>query len=367
MPAFRARPPYLMTEMIAAEPALAARLVHRLADDPGLESLVAAVRRAADAGEPIVLAGCGTSEHAAAAIADLLNEALDAEPGREARAVSALEHLRRPLRRGLVLAVSHEGGTQATNEALRAADAAGATTALVSVGSTSPGAQLADIVVRTEEQDASWCHTVGYLSPLLVGVVLAARLAGRPVDALALRALLDVTNDPHGPASTAAALAGCDRIIVVGTGADHVSGRELALKITEGARQPGTAHDLESVLHGHLAAATRWTGMVLVATDPASASELVQARAAAVLRAAKLIGMPAAAILGEMAAQRTPKDATPAGRVVIPTAGRVTGVAASLLGAVIPLQLLAERLARARGVDPDTIGREDPGQAAAHA
>jgi fructoselysine-6-P-deglycase FrlB-like protein len=178
--------------------------------------------------------------------------------------------------------------------------------------------------------------------------------------------LLDVTNDPHGPASTAAALAGCDRIVVVGTGADHVSARALALKITEGARQPGTAHDLESVLHGHLAAATRWTGLVLVASDPASTSELVQARAAAVLRAAKLIGMPAAAILGEAVGQRTPKEATPAGRVVIPTAGRVAGAAASLLGAVIPLQLLAERLARARGVDPDTIGREDPGQAAAH-
>jgi glucosamine 6-phosphate synthetase-like amidotransferase/phosphosugar isomerase protein len=35
------------------------------------------------------------------------------------------------------------------------------------------------------------------------------------------------------------------------------------------------------------------------------------------------------------------------------------------LGAAIPLQLLAERLARARGTNPDTLGREDPRQAAA--
>jgi hypothetical protein len=41
---------------------------------------------------------------------------------------------------------------------------------------------------------------------------------------------------------------------------------------------------------------------------------------------------------------------------------RVVGAA---LGAAIPLQLLTERLARARGVNPDTLGREDPRHAAA--
>jgi hypothetical protein len=33
----------------------------------------------------------------------------------------------------------------------------------------------------------------------------------------------------------------------------------------------------------------------------------------------------------------------------------------------VPLQLIAERTARARGVNPDTLGRDDPRQAAAHA
>ena len=35
MPAGRDGPPYAMTEMIAAEPALAERLLRRLAEDPG--------------------------------------------------------------------------------------------------------------------------------------------------------------------------------------------------------------------------------------------------------------------------------------------------------------------------------------------
>jgi hypothetical protein len=40
-------------------------------------------------------------------------------------------------------------------------------------------------------------------------------------------------------------------------------------------------------------------------------------------------------------------------------------MANAALGSAIPLQLLAERLARARGRNPDAIGREDPRQAAA--
>jgi hypothetical protein len=57
---------------------------------------------------------------------------------------------------------------------------------------------------------------------------------------------------------------------------------------------------------------------------------------------------------------------TPAGRIVLPHTGRVPGIAGSLLSSAIALQLLTERLARARGVNPDTLGREDPAQAAAH-
>ena len=51
---------------------------------------------------------------------------------------------------------------------------------------------------------------------------------------------------------------------------------------------------------------------------------------------------------------------------MLPHTGRVPGLAGSLLASAVALQLLTERLARARGVDPDTIGREDAAQAAAH-
>ncbi len=45
MPAWREGPPYVMTEMIAAEPALAGRLVRRLQADPALERVAEAITR----------------------------------------------------------------------------------------------------------------------------------------------------------------------------------------------------------------------------------------------------------------------------------------------------------------------------------
>jgi glucosamine 6-phosphate synthetase-like amidotransferase/phosphosugar isomerase protein len=268
-----------------------------------------------------------------------------------------------------VVAVSHEGGTEITNAAMRAAQAAGSRVALITVGTGSPGAQLADLVVATGEQDQSWCHTVGYLSPLLVGVMLAASLGGRVADAIAIRAVLDVTDDPHAAASVAAALAGADRLMVAGSGPDHVSARELAIKIAEGARLPAAAYELETVLHGHLAAATRWTALIVVLTDadPGPGTTVVRDRAIRLLAAARALAVPAAAILAEPHAAAIDPDDTPGGRIVTPRTGRVGGVAGSLLGSAVALQLLAERMARARGVDPDTLGRENAAQAAAHA
>ena len=324
MPAFRSRPPYLMTEMVAAEPALAERLLHRLTRDDAVDRVASLVREAGANGQSILLTGAGTSEHAAMGVAELLNEALTAMRD------------------------------------------AGVPTALITVSDRSPAAQIADSVIRTDEQDESWCHTIGFLSPLVAGMALAARLVRKPVDVQAVRAVLDVTTDPRAAASVAAGLAGIDRLVIAGAGIDYVSAREMALKVSEGARLPASALELETVMHGHLAAATRWSGIVVMLTADVPPGTTV-ARARRVLAAARALSMPAAAIVTDVLAGEIDPTDTPAGRMVLPHTDRVPGVAASLIGSAIPLQLLAERLARARGVDPDTLGREDPAQAAAHA
>jgi glucosamine--fructose-6-phosphate aminotransferase (isomerizing) len=367
VPAWRDAPPYAMTEMIAAEPALAERLVRRLSRDPAVAALADAVRTTAQAGEAIVLTGCGTSEHAAMVGAVLLDDALRNVGVADARvaSVQAFELLGRPQAARLLIAISHEGGTWATNQAVTAAREAGARTALVTVSGRSLGASIADLVVQTGEQDQSWCHTVGYLSPMVVAGTVGSLVGGRALDPVAVRALLDSAD--HAPAAEemAAALRTCQRLLVVGSGLDYATARELALKIEEGAHLPATAHQLETLRHGHLAAADERTGLVLVLTDAEARGPLVVDRATAVLRSAAAIGMPAAAVLGADLGDDVASELTPAGRAAVPLTNHLPRAVAAALGAAIPIQLIAERLARARGTNPDTIGREDPRQAAA--
>src|SRR4029077_12030098 len=93
----------------------------------------------------------------------------------------------------------------------------------------------------------------------------------------------------------AQALAGVERLIVVGSGVDRPAARELVLKVEEGAHLPAAMRDLETVLHGHLGGMDAKTGRVLVLTDEARVADR-GSRAAGVLRAAAAIGIKAGAI-----------------------------------------------------------------------
>jgi fructoselysine-6-P-deglycase FrlB-like protein len=370
MPERRDGPPFHMTEMIDAEPALARRILARHAETGSAAGRLALeIRRTLRTGHPVILTGCGTSEHAALGATEILREAARGAdirpPGhagpRDPVTAQAFELALDPPASGLVIGISHEGATTATNAALTAARAAGARTALITVTDQSPGADLADIVVETEELDQSWCHTVGYVSPLVAATAVGAHLARRPRD----DALLDGVRDlltaglDRGPMaeSVAARLADRRQVIAVASGADRPAGRELVLKIEEGTWIPAAYRDLETFLHGHLAAVSDADGLVLILADRDRRPERL-ARAAGVLRAARVIGMEAAAILATDVAAELPTELTPAGRIVIPEAPHLPAPVAALLGTATPLQLLTERLARARGVDPDPIHRD---------
>ena len=373
MPSRRDGPPFHMTEMIEAEPALAGRLLGRLAEPTGgAARLAGALRSAAVNRSPVLVIGCGTSEHGAQAAAEILRVAMTGvglaprfgEPGAPV-AVQAFEaSLERELggRGGLVIGVSHEGGTWATNLALERARAASATVAIITVSERSPGAALADIVVATDEQDQSWCHTIGYLSPILAATALAGHLAGRAADGSAARALLAAGLTVDAARATeqlAGALAGVEHLIVVGSGVDRPAARELVLKVEEGAHLSAAMRDLETVLHGHLAGMDERTGLVLLLTDQARTDERAD-RATGVLRAAAALHIATGAILGAGYDDRIAPDLTPAGRLIVPEAPTLQAQAASLIGSAVPLQLLTERLARARGINPDPIRRDDP-------
>lgn len=361
-PSLRSAPPFHMTDMIAAEPALARRLLRGLRGaDGSAAELARAVRAALEAGESVVVTGCGTSEHGALAVAEILREAATSIlPGALISAEEAFElSLARPAW-GLVIGVSHEGGTAATNAALQAARAAGRRTAAITVSGHSPTAALADVIVATEELDQGWCHTIGYISPILAATAIGAHLSGRSLDPDAVARLIDAgRRDEAGAERIAAILADADQLLVIASGADRPAGRELVLKVEEASWLPSAYRDLETFLHGHLPATGPATGLVLIMTDPDRHDERVD-RARQALAAAGVIGLRSAAIVSASVDQALDPGLTPAGRLVVPDAAHLPGPVAALLSSVTPLQLLTERLARARGTNPDLIRREDP-------
>ena len=379
MPSRRDGPPFHMTEMIEAEPRLAIRILDRLAVAGSARRLADAVRTVARAGGPILAVGCGTSEHAAQAVVEVLREAmreagLPAAPGVsggpipiQAFEASLLPRLGGP--GALVVGVSHEGGTAATNRALEAARASGSTVALLTACAGSPGAALASIVLETAELDQSWCHTVGYVSPIVAALATAAELTGETLDPVAVSEALTAGLRPAPVAATealAASFATVERLIVVGSGPDRVTARELVLKVEEGCHQPAAMRDLETLLHGHLAGIDERTGVVLVLIGRDGRGPRAQ-RARQALAAVRETGAIAGAILAAQAGGAIPEALTPAGRIVVGEAPSLAPAAAALLSGAVPLQLLTERLARLRGVNPDPIRRDDPRYRAAAA
>ena len=356
-----------MTDMIAAEPFVAARILERLRDPQGPAGRIAgAIGQAASSGAPIVVTGCGTSEHAAQAVVEILREGLRSGglPSGPATifAAQAFELSLDPPTGGLVIGLSHEGGTTATIRALEMAAAGGARTAVITASAVSPAAAAVapEMVLATIEMDHGWCHTVGYLSPIVAAAAVADELAGRSIDAAIVRDLLaSGGSDTAGAEGLAGTLAECRTIITIASGADRPAARELALKIEEAAWIPTTMRDLESFLHGHLPAMDGSTGLVLLLTDRDDRAARV-ARARQALAAAHVVGIRAGAIVARDVHGQLDGSLTPAGRLRVDEAKALPAPLAALLGTATPLQLLTERIARVRGTNPDLIRRDDP-------
>ena len=347
-PELRAAPPWVMDEMIAAEPDLVEAILGECDAEP-----VAQVLRCE--GHHLVV-GCGTSEHAALGIAAQLREA-----GVEAVAEQALESRLHPSGPAAsMLAVSHEAGTWATEQAVAAVRANGVPTALVTAEPSGSIVPLADALFVTPLRDRSWCHTVGYLSPLVAGAALAAAVSGSPVDP---RGVAEPVRAGLGERDAATALAarlrGCERLIVIGSGIDRIAARELTLKVEEACHLPTAMRELETMLHGHLPATGPGTGLVVIDTDSAPGDR--RRRTETMLSACGRVGIDCGAI----ATAPFPPELVPAGSIGAPR-GSLGGAIGSLLASAVPLQLLSLELALHRHTNPDLIRREqEPYRAAA--
>ena len=318
MPALRSGPPYIMAEAIASEPAV----VERLLTDPGVAAQARAVASllrsgtSAYDGWPPTVTGCGSSEHAAIAAAAIWKDAWRRAglPGPGPVARQAFEAARDPWP-GVTIAISHEGGSSATADALRAARIAGARTGLITAGANSPCAELSEATVCTRDLDPSWCHTIAYVAPIAVAAVVASELGDDPDRDLsgasrstnrAARLLVESGIELEDQARDLAhALASSRMVTVAASGTDIAAGRELALKIEEAAYVPAPYRDLEALLHGHVAALDVGSGLVLVLTDRDGRAARV-ARARQLLGAVGRVGARCAAVLSAGAAEAIP-------------------------------------------------------------
>lgn len=355
-PELRPGPPWVTEEMVAAEPGLVEPI---WAESRAAEAVADRVRRALGAGNPVAVVGCGTSEHGAMAVAALIREGLQ-ERGIPSWAVVARQALEAALDPwpGLCLAISHEAGTRATLAALEAARSDGASTALITATPNGPCAVAADLVFTTPLVDRAWCHTVGYLSPILAGGRIGAAIGGRELAASTVRAHLEAAGaaaaDQAGP--VAAGIAAGGPLECAGSGTDAIAARELALKVEEGVQRPAVGRDLETVLHGHLVARDAQSALVVLVTD-GRAQERRLARAARCLAAATRIGIRTAAIVRDDVP--VPWAAAAIGvRMAVPRGEGLPQALAALTGSAMALQHLTLALVRAAGTNPDLIRRE---------
>jgi glutamine---fructose-6-phosphate transaminase (isomerizing) len=361
MPALRSGPPFLMADAIAREPAIAERLAAGSVASGAAAEIARLLDAGASSGWPAAVVGCGTSEHAAMAAAAIWRDAWrdSGRPGPGPLARQAFEATLDPWP-GALVAMTHEGGTAATADAMRAARRQGAGIGLITAAANSPAAGASDTCLCTGELDLSWCHTIAYVMPVVAAGLVADRMAGRETPPAAFRAPLDAGLAAGGSAQALGrALASSRGLVIVGSGVDRTAGREMTLKIEEAAYVPTAFRDLETMLHGHIPSLDVGTGLVLILSD-GNALEVRAARARQMLAAVARVGVRCGAILSGRADAAIPAELTAAGRVAVPRPDGLAAPVASLLATAVPLQLTTYHLALALGANPDALRREYP-------
>jgi glucosamine--fructose-6-phosphate aminotransferase (isomerizing) len=238
--------------------------------------------------------GCGTSFHAALACGEAA-QSLEVVGGNGPEA-------------DVLVAISHEGGTRLTLEAVRGFS--GETWLITGAADSAIAKAVDHVVVAAPEIEESYCHTASYTSAIAAG----RALQGEDVSGLAAEVFRELDAEPLDVSDQ-------DRFVVAGAGRDTATALEAVLKLREGVHVAAEAHNTEQILHGHLAA-----------IDSSVRCFVLEGTGRAAERAVDLMRA-----LGELGC-----DA-----LLVPTTHPVVDV--------IRFQRLTCDLADARGIDPDMI------------
>src|SRR5947209_12650766 len=309
----------------------------------------------------IFLSGIGTSFHAATVGEYLLRYA-----GADAWALRSFEfvHYPRPLRADDgVIVVSHRGSKLHGNLALQRAVESGVRT--VGITGRNTKMQGAGILIETVEQDPSSTHSISYVGALTRLGQVAARLAalnGHSHEAhkldqglKALPALMEdvLSREQEVREVAAEAVAHARRLYYIAAGPNAVTAPEGALKAKEAAYVTAEGFELEQAIHGPQVAFEKEDLLI-----PISIRGHAQVRMADFLFSLSEIA-PHVLLLGEAPNPETealfPRDGWT--RFELADGANIPEELTPLLAA-LPVQLLADFLAAARGTDADGFRRE---------
>lgn len=306
----------------------------------------------------IFLSGIGTSYHAA-----IVGEYLLRLAGADAWAVRSFEfvHYPRPLRADDgVIVISHRGSKIHGQGAVQRALEAGVTT----VGITGKGTKMSgpDPLIQTVEQEVSSTHSVSYTATMTRLGQIAARLAAlnghadqeqRINDGLAsLPALMEgvLAREDEVRAIAQEAASQSRRIYYVGAGPNAATAPEGALKAKEASYVTAEGFELEQAIHGPQVAFERDDLLI-----PISVKGGAQERMADFLALLSEIG-PRLWLIGDLPsdASNTLFDNATWSRFSL---GDISSLPEELtpLLAALPVQLMAEFLASARGTNADSF------------
>ena len=306
----------------------------------------------------ILLTGIGTSFHAATVGEYLLRLA-----GVDAWALRSFEFVNypRPLHADDgVIVISHRGSKLHGNLAIQRAVEA----KVLTVGITGKNSQMQgpEIVIETVEQDPSSTHSISYIGALTRLGQIAARLAallGNTQQAQRLEqglaqipSLMEniLAREDEVRSVAREAVAQQQRIYFVGAGPNAVTATEGALKAKEAAYVTSEGFELEQAIHGPQVAFE--TEDLLI---PISVQGPGQARMADFLLAMSEIGSRVW-LIGEAPTAETAELFKREGwaRFAICDGVNLPEELTPLLAA-LPVQLLAEFLAAARGTNADSF------------
>ena len=355
----RTQHPYYMYEAIAAQPDAIRSVISTQKERCAEVAEVLSQKRR------IYVVGIGTSWHAALAGASIMEagqmEAGPMDAGPEAFACNSFEFCVSPPRvtaDDAVIVISHRGTKRSSYDALDVAKDLGAYT--VAITSTDPGPriQVADVGIRTVDQEKSAAFTISYTTALTVLALLNLGIAGRlddptnGLDALPQQ-VADILDAEADVRTVVAEHRLRRRFISAGWGANRANAYEVALKIKETSRADCEGFQTEQLLHGPFCSLDSDCMLTLIA--PAGED---RGRSVDLAKAARELGSPVWALTN-----RGDAGLADAGAVTFP----LPDCPAYLMpiASVVPLQLFTYHLALARGTHPDLFQQDDPLQAAA--